>query len=96
MTYTMVWDHMNNQVSDQMIVRDEDHAFIPFDPDNVDYQDYLAWLAEGNEPNPVPVNPTPPMEEPPPPDIHEVNAQVQDLDARMAALEAEIAALKAA
>ena len=21
---------------------------IPFDPDNTDYQDYLAWVAEGN------------------------------------------------
>jgi len=21
---------------------------IPFDPDNIDYQEYLAWVAEGN------------------------------------------------
>jgi len=26
---------------------------IPFDPDNTDYQAYLAWLAEGNEPLPA-------------------------------------------
>jgi hypothetical protein len=26
-----------------------DNAFIPFDPDNTDYQAYLAWVAEGNE-----------------------------------------------
>jgi hypothetical protein len=52
MTYTQVWDHIQNQVSDQMIVRDEDQAHIPFDPDNTDYQDYLAWLDEGNEPTP--------------------------------------------
>ena len=26
---------------------------IPFDPDNADYQEYLAWLAEGNEPLPA-------------------------------------------
>jgi hypothetical protein len=26
---------------------------IPFDPDNTDYQKYLAWLAEGNEPEPA-------------------------------------------
>jgi len=89
MTYTQVWDHTRNQVSDSMIVR-EDGAFIPFDPDNVDYQDYLAWLAEGNTPNPPPANPTPPMEEPPPPDIHEVNAQVQDIDARLTDLETSL------
>jgi hypothetical protein len=26
---------------------------IPFDPDNTNYQEYLAWLAEGNEPLPA-------------------------------------------
>ena len=30
------------------IKRIEDNAFIPFDPANKDYQDYLAWVAEGN------------------------------------------------
>ena len=90
MTYTQVWDHMRGQVSDQMIVLDEDSAFIPFDPDNIDYQDYLAWLDEGNTPNPPPAIPTPPMEEPPPPDINEVNAQVQDIDARLTDLETSL------
>lgn len=35
-----------------MILRDDDGAFIPADPDNLDYQAYLAWLDEGNEPTP--------------------------------------------
>jgi hypothetical protein len=39
------------------IVRDEDQAHIPADPANVDYQAYLAWLDEGNEPTPY----TPPQ-----------------------------------
>jgi hypothetical protein len=30
-----------------------DNAFIPFDPDNTDYQQYLKWLEEGNKPLPA-------------------------------------------
>ena len=52
MTYTQVWDPMTNAVSTQIIVRDEDQAFIPFDDANIDYQAYLAWLDEGNQPTP--------------------------------------------
>ena len=63
MTYTQVWDVMQNKVSENMILRDEDQAFIPFDPDNVDYQDYLAWLDEGNEPTPY-IPPPPPEAKP--------------------------------
>jgi len=43
----------------QTIIRDEDGAFIPADPDNTDYRDYLAWLEEGNQPNAGPGTPTP-------------------------------------
>ena len=35
------------------IKRLADNAFIPFDPANTDYQAFLAWVAEGNEPLPA-------------------------------------------
>jgi hypothetical protein len=46
--------------SSDSILRLSDNAYIPQDPGNRDYQEYLAWLAEGNEPEPAPPAPAPP------------------------------------
>lgn len=36
-----------------------DSAFIPIEPTNPDYQEYLDWLAQGNEPLPYEPQPVP-------------------------------------
>jgi hypothetical protein len=41
------------------VLRLFDNTSIPFDPSNTDYQEYLKWLDEGNEPQPAD-EPTPP------------------------------------
>jgi len=41
---------LTNQDTVQRIA---DNAFIPFDPANTDYQEYLKWLDEGNIPLPA-------------------------------------------
>ena len=49
-------DDSGNKTGDMTdcIKRKEDNAFIPFDNGNVDYQEYLAWVAAGNTPEASP------------------------------------------
>ena len=51
-----ILDDSGNKTGDMTdcIKRKEDNAFIPFDNDNTDYQEYLAWVAAGNTPEASP------------------------------------------
>ena len=41
------------------ILRLTDNAYIPTDPGNRDYREYLEWVEAGNEPEPAPAPPAP-------------------------------------
>ena len=43
-------DSLGNQSS---VIRVDTMTYIPFDNDNTDYQTYLAWVADGNTPDPA-------------------------------------------
>lgn len=44
---------IDNGTEYTQVQRLSDYAFIPFDPANTDYAEYLEWLAEGNTPLPA-------------------------------------------
>lgn len=49
--YKLIKSLVTNDI--KVVRRLSDNAFIPFDPQNTDYQEYLKWLADGNQPLPA-------------------------------------------
>ena len=52
-TYKLISNLGENPVSVQLLEDEVPKLNIPFYPGNRDYEQYLAWLAEGNEPLPA-------------------------------------------
>ena len=53
MTTYKLMTGVNGKLVEDAILLVETNSTIPFDPTNTDYQAYLKWLEEGNEPEPA-------------------------------------------
>ena len=47
------WNGYGSQGINKLDEQGNAVAYIPFDPANTDYQAYLKWLEEGNQPLPA-------------------------------------------
>ena len=53
MTYKLLPNDVLTNQPCQTVLRLSDMASIPFAQGNIDYQEYLEWVAEGNTPQPA-------------------------------------------
>ena len=54
--YKLLWDSINKKENGVLLKSDDSDSSglgIPFDPSNTDYQEYLAWVEEGNTADPA-------------------------------------------
>lgn len=52
-TYKLIKIISTGEVLKDCVLKLPSNTHIPFDEANKDYQEYLKWLAEGNEPEPT-------------------------------------------
>ena len=51
--YKLIKNYRTNEINVVNKIEEGRILSIPFNPDNADYQAYLKWLDEGNEPLPA-------------------------------------------
>ena len=55
--YTLQPDLDLTKTSNKIVKRDTDHAFVPFHPDNIDYQQFVRDIKSGAQLNDAEGNP---------------------------------------
>ena len=71
-------------ISDTVVLHVENNLAIPVDPANTDYAAYLAWVEEGNTPDPAPAPPAPPAPLTPAEKLKAAGLTVEELKALLA------------